>query len=39
VDTTDPAVTATDIDGINADGPIVIVLREQHVLEPVEDAI
>lgn len=40
VDTTDPAVAAdADIDGLAADGPIVIVLGEGHVFEPVEEAI
>lgn len=40
VDTTNPAVAAdADIDGLDADGPIVIVLGEGHVFEPVEEAI
>ncbi|WP_281195071.1 peptidylprolyl isomerase [Halorubrum sp. F4] len=40
VDTTDPSVAAAaDIDGIDAEGPIVIVLGEGHVFEPIEDAI
>ncbi|MBP1923775.1 MULTISPECIES: FKBP-type peptidyl-prolyl cis-trans isomerase [Halorubrum] len=40
VDTTDPTVSAdASMDGIEADGPIVIVLGEGHVFEPVEEAI
>ncbi|EMA69284.1 FKBP-type peptidyl-prolyl cis-trans isomerase [Halorubrum kocurii] len=40
VDTTDPAVAAdADIDGLDADGPIVIVLGEEHVFEPIEETI
>ncbi len=40
VDTTDPAVAAdADLDGLDADGPVVIVLGEGHVFEPIEDAI
>ncbi|WP_200531702.1 FKBP-type peptidyl-prolyl cis-trans isomerase [Halorubrum sp. LN27] len=40
VDTTDPAVAAdADLDGLDADGPIVVVLGEGHVFEPVEEAI
>lgn len=40
VDTTDPAVAAdADIDGIDADGPIVVALGDGHVFEPVEEAI
>ena len=40
VDTTDPTVAAdATIDGVEADGPVVIVLGEGHVFEPVEEAI
>lgn len=40
VDTTDPATAeAADIDSLDANGPIVIVLGEGHVFEPVEEAI
>ena len=40
VDTTDPTVAAdADLDGVSADGPIVVVLGEGHLFEPVADAI
>ena len=40
VDTTDPAVAAdADLAGIAADGPIVVVLGEGHLFEPVEEAV
>jgi|AntRauTorcE11898_2_1112593.scaffolds.fasta_scaffold14539_2 FKBP-type peptidyl-prolyl cis-trans isomerase SlyD len=40
IDTTDPSVAAdADLADIEADGPIVIVLGEGHVFEPVEDAL
>jgi len=40
VDTTDPAIAAdADLDGVSADGPVVVVLGEGHLFDPVEDAI
>jgi len=40
VDTTDPTVAAdADLDGVSADGPVVVVLGEGHLFEPVEEAI
>lgn len=40
VDTTDPSVAAdADLAGIAADGPVVVVLGEGHLFEPVEEAV
>ncbi|CDK40393.1 peptidylprolyl isomerase [Halorubrum sp. AJ67] len=40
VDTTDPSVAAdADLVGIEADGPMVVVLGEGHLFEPVEEAV
>ncbi|QAU14251.1 FKBP-type peptidylprolyl isomerase [Halorubrum sp. BOL3-1] len=40
VDTTDPAVaTDADLAGIAADGPVVVVLGEGHLFEPVKEAV
>jgi FKBP-type peptidyl-prolyl cis-trans isomerase SlyD len=40
VDTTDPSVAAeSGLDGIDAGGPVVVIVGEGHVFEPVEDAI